>query len=217
MNKTENLQILANFFKSQKVSTLNELTNKFVRNERTVQRYLKELSGITSYTHSGHYITLEGIPKFDRNGIWFHKNIGFSKYKYSFELIVNIINNSKNGLTRQEIEEILRIKICQQIQVLLDRKKINRIKISNRYVYISEKIMKDKKLHTKLFDVHEEKYYAGKIRNSDLIPVVKALLLERIIEMTTLEKVIKKYSLNISIHKLEQIILKYDLTSKKKC
>ena len=161
---------------------------------------------------------MPAIPTFNEYGIWQFNDIGFSRYKDSLELIVNVIDSSEKGLSREDIERILGIKIFQQIQVLLTRNRLNRAKVGNRYVYLPEKLAKNKKLRVELLDVPEtEEYHVGKIRINDLIAVLKALLAEHMIDMDNLEKVIRKYSIGLSIQKIEQIILKFDLSSKKKC
>jgi len=161
---------------------------------------------------------LPTIPTFNEYGIWQFNGIGFSRYKDSLELIVNVINSSEKGLSREDIERILGIKIFQQIQVLLTRNRLNRAKVGNKYVYLPEKLAQNKKLRIELLDTLEaEEYHIGKIRINDLIALLKALLAEHMIDMKKKKKVIKKYSLGLSIQKIERIILKFDLSSKKKC
>ena len=156
------------------------------------------------------------IPTFDENGIWFYEDIGFSRYRDSLALIVEIINNSENGMSRESIEEILGIKIFQQIQTLLARSKLNRVKVGNRYIYLPEQMIKEKKRRVELFGTQEvEEYHVGKIKVGDLIAVLKALLAENMIDMDDLGKVIRKYSLNLTVQKIELITQKYDLDSKK--
>ena len=61
-----------------------------------------------------------------------------------------------------------------------------------------------------------EEYYDRKIKIVDLIALLKAVLTEHKIDMNNLKKLSKKYSLDVPIKKVEQLILKYDLLSKKK-
>ena len=59
-----------------------------------------------SYAHRGQFITLPKIPYFDHNGIWFFDEIGFSQYGNSFESILKLIDKSKQGVSREELEDI---------------------------------------------------------------------------------------------------------------
>ena len=214
--KDKRLQLLNDLFARKRVCSFQEILDDAGCPEITTRRDLKEIKAISSYSHQRRFLTLPTIPTFNEYGIWQFNGIGFSRYKDSLELIVNVINSSEKGLTREDIEKILRIKIFQQIQVLLTRNKLNRAKVGNRYVYLPEELVKSKKLRVELLDAREaEEYHVGKIKITDLIAVLKALLAEHMIDMDNLEKVIRKYSLGLSIQKIEQIILKFDLSSKK--
>jgi len=216
--KHKRLQLLNNLFVRKRVCSFQEIVDDTEYPKITTRRDLMEIKAISSYSHQRRFLTLPTIPTFNEYGIWQFNGIGFSRYKDSLELIVNVINSSEKGLGREDIERILGIKIFQQIQVLLTRNRLNRAKVGNKYVYLPEKLAQNKKLRIELLDTLEaEEYHIGKIRINDLIALLKALLAEHMIDMDNLEKVIKKYSLGLSIQKIERIILKFDLSSKKKC
>ena len=215
--KDKRLQLLNDLFTRKRVCSFQEIVDDAGCPEITTRRDLKEIRAISSYSHQRRFFTLPTIPTFNEYGIWQFNGIFFTRYKDSLELIVNVINSSEKGLTREDIERILGIKIFQQIQVLLTRNKLNRAKVGNRYVYLPEKLVNNKKRGVEILDVREvEEYHVGKIRINDLIAVLKALLAEHMIDMDNLEKVINKYSLGLTVRKIEQIILKFDLSSKKK-
>lgn len=217
MEKNERTLTIKKLFQGQKVSTLSQLAKKIIGNERTVQRDLKQLNAISSFTHSGRYISLENIPRYDDHGIWFYKDIGFTKYETSLELIMELINSSKEGLTREEIQEITRIKIFQQIQTLLLRDQLHRVKVGNKYVYIPYNVIKNKKKMLKVVGTHQtEAIYDNGVGVEDLIAVLKVVLQEGNIKMRSLKHWIKKYSLKISLGKMEKLILKYNLDEKKR-
>lgn len=93
---------------------------------------------------------------------------------------------------------------------------LNRVKIGNKYCYLSDALAKDRTQRLKLLDTNEmEEYYDRKVKLTDLIAVLKAVLLEGKIDMNNLKRLIRKYSLNISITKIEQLLLKYNLPEKK--
>ncbi len=61
-----------------------------------------------------------------------------------------------------------------------------------------------------------EEYYDRKANITDLVAVLKVVLAEYQIDMNNLKKLVAKYSLQVPIKKIEQLILKYDLYLKKK-
>jgi len=209
-------QALVKLFQMQKVFTFGQLAEKIDCNERTVRRYLKQLNGITSYTHSGRYITLASIPKFDASRIWFYRGIGFTKFTTSLELIVWLINSSKSGMTREEIQRILKIQVFQQIQVLLARERLHRVKVGNKYVYIPEKAATNKKKRLRIVgSLQVEEQYNHELKISDIISVLKVVLQEGKIDIKLVKQWIKKYSLKIPAAKLEHYVQKYKFEEKK--
>jgi len=198
------------------IQTFETILNKMNCSSITLRRDIKAISGVTSFTHRGKYITLEDIPVYNEFGIWFYRNIGFTKFKNSFDLIISVINNAEKGITKKEIEKILRIKISKQIQILLSRKQLNRIKLGAKYFYLSEELSKNKKRQMQVLPFEIEECFDRKVNISDLVAVLKVALAEYQIDMNNLKKLIGKYSLQVPIKKIEKLVLKYDLSSKKK-
>lgn len=216
MRKDIRTQAMSAFLQKQKIATMDQLIAATVSNEWTIRRDLKQLKAITSYTHSGRYVTLPEIPKFDENGIWFYREIGFSKYKNSLELIVQIVNSGNKGLTREDIQKIIKIQIFQQISVLLRRNMIFRVKKGSKYVYIPEKTVTNKKSRQEIVgSLQTEEYYDREIKIIDLIAVLKIVLQEGKIDFSSVKEWVKKYALKIPLTKLEALILKHKLNEKK--
>lgn len=217
MNKIERLQTMKAIFQKQNIFTLNQLKERVVCNERTVQRYLKELNAITSFTHSGRYVTLANIPQFDDHGVWFYEEIGFTKYGSSLELIIELINSSAEGMTREEIQKITRIHIFQQIQVLLQRERLHRVKVGNKYVYVPEDVTKNKKKMLMISGARQtESSYEQGLNVNELIDVLRVVMQEGNIKIGSLKQWIRKYSLKVSVDKLEKLIFRCNLDEKKR-
>src|SRR5258708_12917066 len=47
----------------------------------TVFRKLKALGYLSSYTHRGRFYTLRTIPRFDKDGLWSHAAVWFSRHR----------------------------------------------------------------------------------------------------------------------------------------
>ena len=209
------LETIKRIIRENQIQSFETILGKVDCSSITLRRDIEAIAGITSYTHRGKYITLADIPVFNENGIWFYKTVGFTKFKNSLDLIVSIINNAKEGIPKEEIEDILRIKISKQIQILLSQNRLHRVKLGAKYCYLSEELAKNKERQMQLLDIDIEDYYDKKVKLTDLIAVLKAVLTEYKIDMNNLKKLIKKYSLDVPIKKVEQLIVKYDLSLKK--
>jgi hypothetical protein len=202
----------------KKVLSLQWIANHLGISERTAQRYLKNLQVLTSFTHKRQFVTLPNIPQFDEQGIWFYRKIGFSGFGNSLETVVGLIEQSKEGFSREDLEEILRIGISQQIQILMQRSKLHRVKLGNRYLYIPEAVQKNKKKKLKLIGNRQtEDHFEKDIQKVDLVALLKAVLVEKKVGtgIESIERIAKKYSLRIPLKRIQRLLKKYDLSVKK--
>jgi hypothetical protein len=202
----------------KRVLSLQWMTEQLGISERSTQRYLKALQTLTSYTHKRQFFTLPDIPRFDHNGIWFCRQIGFSKFGNGLDTIVSFINRSENGFSREELEAILRTGLSKQIQILIQRERVQRIKLGNKYVYIPEAAMQNKQRRLKLVgDRHIEEHFEKAVQKTDLIALLKAALIEKEVgtDSKSIKRLAQKYSLRIPLRRIEQLLLKYDLPEKK--
>ena len=209
------LETIERIIRKYKIQSFVTILSKMDCSSITLRRDIKAIGGTTSYTHRGKYITLADIPVFNENGIWFYKKVGFTKFKNSLDLIVSIIN-TKEGITKENIEEILKIKISKQIQILLKQNRLHRVKLGAKYFYLSEELAKNKKRQMQLLPIYIEEYYDKKVNITDLVAVLKVVLSEHKIDTDNLKKLVEKYSLQVPIKKIEKLLLRYDLSSKKK-
>lgn len=99
------LQIL----NKEKVFTIQKIISLLGCSRRTAQTKLSMWKVYTSYNQNSKYYCLPEIPKFDSKGIWWYKNIAFSKYGNLKETIVYLVNSSEIGLTGKELGALLGI------------------------------------------------------------------------------------------------------------
>ncbi len=217
-NTEDRQQLVKDFIRPKKVVAFKQIYEQVFCSELTLRKDIRQIGGITSYTHQRSFITLGDIPSFDQDGIWFFRGIGFTKYESSLDLIIHLIDSSESGMTREQIQEIMNIQICQQIQILLKRKELHRVKIGKKYCYLPKLLAKNKKQRLRLLDANNvEEYYDSRVNSSDLVALLKAVLVEKKIkiDVKSLKRFAQKYSLGIPLKKIEQLLLKYNLTEKK--
>lgn len=217
-NRDERQKIIKNFIRANTVQSFRQIFKQVDCSEVTLRRDLHQINCITSYSHQGKFVTLNDIPVYNEYGIWFYQEIGFTKHRNSLELIVQLINSSKDGYTREQLQEILKIQIFQQIQILLRQEKLHRVKIGNKYKYLPEALAKNSKTRLRLLSTDSvEEYYDARVSSSDLVALLKAVLVEKkiTIDVQSLKNFAQKYCLKIPLKKIEQLLLKFNLTEKK--
>ena len=103
----------------------------------SVRRFLAEAGYYSSFTHNGGWYTLRSIPRFGRNGLWFYRDIGFSRAGTLTKTLIALITGSPAGLSAEMLGKILRCR-CHGVLVNLWRKgQIERQKIGRCQIYFA--------------------------------------------------------------------------------
>ena len=103
----------------------------------SVRRFLAEVGYYSSFTHNGAWYTLRSIPRFARNGLWFYRDIGFSRAGSLTKTLITLVTESPAGMSAEMLGETLRCR-CHGVLVNLWRKgNIQREKIGRCQVYFA--------------------------------------------------------------------------------
>lgn len=130
-------QRLASAFKTKKCWMIQPLAEKIDYSIPSARRFLAKTGYYSSFTHNGKWYTLASIPRFGQNGLWFHKEIGFSKSGSLTLTLVDLIEKSPEGMTADQLGKLLRCR-CHAVLVQLCRKgQLQRQKYDRSYVYLS--------------------------------------------------------------------------------
>jgi hypothetical protein len=137
--------IVAKLLNDNKIATLNELKHVLkTRSTMTVFRKLKVLEYLSSYSHRGKYYTLNEIADFDDFGLWSYQSVWFSKYGNLIETAKEIIDKSTAGFTASELESALHVQVKHPLLKLFQNRRVDRNKLSGRYVYFNVEPKKQK-------------------------------------------------------------------------
>lgn len=159
---------LVKLFHQYKCLTLEELSTLLNYSGRSAQRLLKAMGYYRSFTHNGKWYTLEFIPVFDHNGLWFYQDIGFSVFRDLNTTICNLINNSPRGLTAVNLSTILSTSCPPVLNRLYKAQKIDRIKIHKSFAYLSADDAIKKRQIATLEQTHDIK----RLSNSETITIL---------------------------------------------
>ncbi|MCK5537302.1 MAG: hypothetical protein KAI79_10770 [Bacteroidales bacterium] len=129
---------LKDIFKKQKTATMKQLKSILkTKTAMTVYRKLESLNYFSSCSHSGKYYTLEGIPNFNQDGLWFNKSVLFSRYGTLAETVKNIVDESEYGYSSLELESLLKVKPNEVLVKLINIKQLSRTKLNGKFVYFT--------------------------------------------------------------------------------
>jgi hypothetical protein len=131
-------ELLLSRLKDIKIMTIQELKDVLKTQCRmTVFRKLTALDYISSYSHSGKYYSLKRIARYNKYGIWSHRDALFSRSGTLRKTIEFLINNSTKGYTASELRSRLKVKVEDVLLELVKNKTVARKKLSGIFVYFS--------------------------------------------------------------------------------
>jgi hypothetical protein len=130
-------QNLVSLFTEQPCWMIEPLASKMNYSVPSVRRFLSQTGYYGSFTHNGKWYTLHSIPRFSRDGLWFYRDIGFSKAGSLTNTLSDLTSRSSAGMTAEMLGEKLRCR-CHTILVQLCRQgKLQREKIGRSHVYLA--------------------------------------------------------------------------------
>lgn len=128
---------LKRLFQRRKCWLLADLARSLDYALISVRRLLKQIGYFRSYTHNGKWYTLPDAPQFNRQGIWHHKDIGFSKHGSLVATIDYLVARSANGLSARELADKLQHP-CHAVLTNLHKKQVlDRLKVAGEYRYLA--------------------------------------------------------------------------------
>jgi hypothetical protein len=146
-------------FDQKKCWTIEELTHSLNYATISIRRFLKDVGYYSSFTHNSMWYTLHSIPSFNKRGLWFYQDIGFSKHGNLKQSIFNFVSKSTQGLTAKDLFEILLIPCHPVLNQMYKKNQIDRFNTQRGFVYLSIDNKKRQRqlnlLQSRLFTVKE--------------------------------------------------------------
>jgi len=134
---TQPSQRLVSLFTKQPCWMIEPLAAEMDYSTPSVRRFLSRTGYYSSFTHNGKWYTLHSIPRFSRDGLWFYRDIGFSRAVSLTNTLIELTSHSPAGMTAEMLGEKLRCR-CHTILVQLCRiGKLQREKAGRSNIYLA--------------------------------------------------------------------------------
>jgi hypothetical protein len=124
-------------WRRRKVFTLPQLMEQLPISLRTARRRLKTWAALASFNYNCRFYTLPDLPQFDEQGLWFHRDIGFSRHGHLPQTIVALVRQSPAGLTAAQLGQSLRLDPRSFLWQFHQHPELQREKYQGRYVYFA--------------------------------------------------------------------------------
>jgi len=121
-----------------KIFTIEELVHVLKCSIPNIRLKLKQWQTYTSYNQNGRFYTLPQVPRFDHNGLWYYKNVAFSKHGNLKKTIVHLVTSAPAGLNGRQLGEILGLEPRSFLHHFSNCPGIDRTKQEGVYVYFSD-------------------------------------------------------------------------------
>jgi hypothetical protein len=128
---------LTALFAKQPCWMIEPLASELKYSIPSVRRFLTAVGYYSSFTQNGKWYTLRSIPRFNRDGLWFHHEIGFSRAGSLTKTLITLTAKSPAGVTAKQLGEKLNCR-CHTVLVQLHRRKqLQRQKTGCSFVYLT--------------------------------------------------------------------------------
>jgi hypothetical protein len=209
------------------VATIDVLCAKLITSRSTVLRALKSYGYFSSYNFNSSYLTLKDTPHFGKDGLWFHGEVGFSRYGTLTQTIKALVENSEKGYTVLELQKRLGTTVHNQLSWLCRRKMLTRFYIGRHCVYTSverelqisqqaergQQIKKPRAIGTSHYDFKKSEL----LQQLDVLTVIR-LLVEMIqkpdAKPASLSQTLQRQGMGITAKQVRGVIEFYSLSKK---
>jgi len=103
----------------------------------TVFRALAKHGYFHSFNHNAHYYTLCHTPRFDANGLWFYRSIGFSRQRTLSQTLLTLVHDAAAGSTPAELTDLLHTPVGNLLMHLARQQQVARRRLGRCVVYLS--------------------------------------------------------------------------------
>ncbi len=205
------LHFLKKMFQESKVLTLNQVSKIRDCSIRTVQRQFAELAVLRSYNKNSRYYTLPDIPQFNAHGIWWYRDIFFSKYGNLRQTVKHAIFTSEDGLSGNEIGDIVNLLPRSFMHHFREMDGVFREKHGGVYVYFSNDSTIYKKQKVKRILANDVK----KINDAIVIKILVGYIKHPELSEEKLSTILRReQNVNISPSMITNLLSFHDLLKK---
>jgi hypothetical protein len=123
--------------RTRRVVTVSDTAGLLQASLRTARRMLSQWNAYRSYNQNGRYYVLPEVARFDADGLWRHREIGFSRYGNLTQTLIGVVHNSSTGLGAAELGGLLGMQPHGFLSLFREHPALRRKKYRGRFVYFS--------------------------------------------------------------------------------
>ena len=205
---------ILDLFYKEKIITKKQLFQMCGCSNMTAWRILSEHGYISSYNFNAKYYTLIDIPFFNENGLWSYRKVFFSKSGSLTNTVIALVFNSRSGLEKNELHELLGVNVIPILSKLYHQGKLYREKVGGIFVYLrTDEDNRQLQLNNRRSDSKKEKPI--RLPEPERIIAVLVELIQRVeLQPRQLSRRLSRKGIKVTITEIRAILQHYQLTKK---
>ena len=205
---------IVELFYQEKILTKKQLTQTCGCSNMTAWRILSEHGYITSYNFNAKYYTLTDIAVFDKNGLWSYRKVRFSKYGSLTNTVIAVVFNSRCGLEKNELQQLLGVNVIPIVSKLYRQGKLYREKVDGIFVYLqTNQDQWRRQLSNRASDIIKDKH--RQLPEPERIIAVLVQLIHRVeLQPQQLARRLSRKGIKVTTTEIRAIFEHYQLTKK---
>jgi hypothetical protein len=208
---SETTKKLMRALRKKKMLSLKDLCKTASCCSMTVWRNLKTVGYYTSFSHNARYWTLADTPRFDKDGLWFCRDVGFSEHGTLPRMIPRLVNKAVMGMTPREVSQRLRVRVQNQLHDAFVQGHIHRVSWGRTQLYVSA----DPKVQTQQLQRRQEHNNAqDSVSESHTIAILVELVRTPRSSAKRIAGILGTRGLHVTTETVQRIIDTYDLRKK---
>jgi len=157
---------------------------------------------------------LTDIAVFDKNGLWSYRKVRFSKYGSLTNTVVAVVFNSRCGLEKNELQQLLGVNVIPIVSRLYRQGKLYREKVDGIFVYLqTNEDQWRRQLSNRAADIIKDKH--RQLPESERIIAVLVELIQRVeLQPQQLARRLSRKGMKVTTTEIRAILQHYQLTKK---
>ena len=214
MSRPRNELDVVKTFRAPRILTLEQLCRRLHSSRSTVLRRLDEHHYHSSYNHKGKFLTIDEVADFDSRGLWAWKSARFSKHGNLKDTVDFFVNQSKGGMTHEELASLLAVRTHNTLLELVAENSLHREHLGPSFVYLSPKApLRRQQIHRRKSLLAEPKM--PRPSSPQIIAALLELIKDPAVQRQQIVLRCQRNGVSISREQLEAIFEKYDLDKKR--
>jgi hypothetical protein len=209
-------QSLVEALRKQKILTMEDLCSIAQRSPLSVWRILKPIGYHTSFNYNARYYTLSETPRFDADGLWFFREVGFSSHGSLTHTLIALTERSPMGMAANELSALLHVRVQNQLFHLFAQEKLRRFPWGRAHVYLSlqEEVQEEQRRRRRATQVSPMPTESP-LTDSETIAILAELVRAPRTPARRVAALLSARGLAVTTEKVLAVIERYDLPKKR--